>query len=116
MKTFIPLLILFLLFVNSCKDEPTAPEESMPAEEALADVTIGPEGGELRTDELLLTVPEGAFTEIENIRLFSSDKEVPFSENQISNTFRIEGIPKGFNEDLVRDAFRSKNSKKTTLL
>lgn len=101
MKTFIPLLILFLLFVNSCKDEPTAPEESMPAEEALADVTIGPEGGELRTDELLLTVPEGAFTEIENIKLFSSDKEVPFSENQISNTFRIEGIPKGFNEDLV---------------
>ena len=96
------LLILFSLIFFCCKDkEPTAPEEATPTEETLADVTIGPEGGEVKTEELLLVVPEGAFTEVENIKLLTSETEVPFSENRISGIYRIEGIPRNFNEDLV---------------
>ncbi len=42
MKAFIPLLILFMLFINSYKDEPTAPQNNGTQPEALAEKTIGP--------------------------------------------------------------------------
>ena len=55
------LLALFLLFVSCSDKEPTAPEESTPAE-VLAEKTIGPEGGTLETEDFKLNIPTGAFS------------------------------------------------------
>lgn len=98
MKNFIPFILILLISLISCKDEPTAPEETTPTEQALTEKTIGPEGGTLETEDFKLIVPSGAFTNNEILKLFLLDSTL--AGNNISPTFRLEGLPQYFNQPL----------------
>lgn len=83
--------ILFLIAFLSCKDDPVAPIDEIA--KPLATKTIGPDGGEVSADELTLSIPEGAFNSSAEISIYASSTEKPFKENQLTNTYKIDGLP-----------------------
>ena len=93
------ILIIFLFAFLSCKDsEPTAPPITQINE--LAITTIGPSGGLLSSDEFILSVPQGAFDESTELKLYAIPNENPFAENKNSNFFKVEGIPIEYSKPL----------------
>ena len=62
--------------------------------------TIGPEGGELATDDFSLTVPQGAFYSAAELKLYASSTDSPFGDNGVSRTFKLEGLPPYYSEPL----------------
>jgi hypothetical protein len=101
MKKFIPFFLVLFLIINSCKDnEPTAPEETTPTEQALAEKTIGPEGGTLETEDFKLIVPADAFSNSALLKLYANPESDPFGEFSVSKLFRIAGILTNFQQPL----------------
>jgi len=66
----------------------------------LKSVTIGPEGGKLETDGFSLTIPEGAFAQVETLSLAIETDSVSIEEDIFSKTFRVDGIPELYYQDL----------------
>jgi hypothetical protein len=99
MKKIISFLFLLLLTIVSCKDDPTAPEETTPTEQVLAEKTIGPEGGTLETEKFKLKVPAGSFSQSTQLKLFA-DKKTSTNSNSVTDAFRLEGVPEKYNQPL----------------
>ena len=100
MKKIIPFLIIIFLIFSTCKEkEPTAPEEEIPTSGALAEATIGAEGGTISSDEITLTIPSGALENNNNIKIFKTNQESNFN-NSVTNIYLIEGIDSDFQKPL----------------
>ena len=95
-------LLIFCLFFLTCMSGSSpgifSTEEE---EEELATAIIGPAGGDLVSDELILTVPDGAFDTDTNLTLYTTSAEGPFSESSVTATYRIDGLPESFSKALV---------------
>jgi len=95
MKTYFSILVIiiisFLLFQNCSKDSPTEPVEKPP--EVSASSTIGNGGGTLKTDNIEITIPAGAFNSTENLKIFKSAEENSFGTNLSSDLFVLDGLP-----------------------
>jgi len=97
MRILLNYILLLVIFLVGCKNnEPTAPEEAIPSE-AVAEATVGPEGGTLETNEFKLTIPGGAFETVAELKLYAESGENPFGEFSVSPSYRVAGIPNGIN-------------------
>lgn len=97
-KLFI-LIVLFLLFsIMGCSDDPSSPpeEEYKPTTSA----TIGSSGGTVGNDDILITVPAGAFSLETEIAIFNDPYETAFGENAVSNYYKITGIPDDYSKPI----------------
>ncbi len=109
MNKSILLLIGSVILLSTCKEnEPTAPGE-IDDPNILAEATIGSSGGELKTDALLLKIPPGALTNTETIKVLSLEDDEMFVDNKITPSFKIEGIPIDFSEELTLELRYSKD-------
>ena len=61
---------------------------------------IGPEGGILSNDEFYLNIPASGFTTNEELRLYTIPGQNSPIEKIVSKTYRLEGIPKDYNQSL----------------
>jgi len=95
MKTYFNILVIiiisFLLFQNCSKNSPTGPVQKPP--EVSASSTIDNRGGTLKTDNIEITIPAGAFNSTENLKIFKSAEKNSFGTNLSSDLFVLDGLP-----------------------
>lgn len=85
------------MVLNTCKeDAPTEPEGSKANDNVLASSTIGPSGGELKTDDFSLTIPAGSFQSETTLSLSTVNDLDYLGENSVSETFIIQDFPIDF--------------------
>jgi len=90
MKKLFLILALPLLLI-SCPKEEIEPE---PGGELLAEADIGPAGGVLESDGIIITVPPEAFASTVTIQIAREEEfEEDFDESAASPAFRISGFP-----------------------
>ena len=94
----IPLFVMILL-VGCGGDDGTTPDPD-PSYTLVGETDIGVTGGDLATDDFLLSVPAGAFTEDATVALYRSDDDVLHDTGQISPTYRLEGLPETWTSPL----------------
>ncbi len=51
----------------------------------IASVSIGVAGGEVKTDDIVITIPNGAFTEVREIIVSEPQEEYPFVDEGITS-------------------------------
>ncbi|GEM_PF-4110569 len=71
----------------------------------IASGTIGSEGGDVGTSDLLISVPAGAFSASTELKLYSLNAENVFAEYAAAGRFRISGLPTEFSQP-IRVAIR----------
>ncbi|VAX29644.1 hypothetical protein MNBD_IGNAVI01-1594, partial [hydrothermal vent metagenome] len=64
--------------------------------EALAVAEIGPGGGTVKTNDVSIVVPSGAFNEKHNVAIYSVADDGAFGENTVSSSFKISGLPNDY--------------------
>ena len=95
MRYFIFLIVVLIGFgCNSDDDMP----DPIPGEEVTMDV--GPTGGEVALNEFRLRIPAGAFEESNSITIREEDIEHPSFSDVISKTYKVEGIPGNYTEQI----------------
>jgi hypothetical protein len=85
------LVCISALYAGCSSDGPTDVDDSV--EEPIATATIGPSGGTLATEDFILDVPAGAFDSSEELKLYIETEPMPYSDNAVSDLFRLEGLP-----------------------
>ncbi|MBN1424133.1 hypothetical protein JXA88_06220 [Candidatus Fermentibacteria bacterium] len=90
---------LALAAVLGCSKDSTSPlvDDTYVLEETQ---TIGGVGGTVETDDFSLFIPAGAFAEDHTVTLYVSSEDRPFEENQVTRTFRLEGLPEEYSQPL----------------
>ncbi len=92
-----PAIFLLSMFLfQFCEDDdPTSPDKD--DKQIITSVSIGVAGGEVKTDDIVITIPNGAFTEETEIIVSEPQVENPFVEEGITSFRKIEGIPHTYN-------------------
>lgn len=87
------LTLMILLFVPAgcVEDETTEPD--VPVDPPDATATIGADGGSLIHEDIILTVPGGAFSSTADLELYVEEDEDPFGETGVSKIYRIDALP-----------------------
>lgn len=86
------LAIILALPPGCSKDSATAPQ----AEDRYtleATQVVGTAGGTIALSDLALIIPPGAFPGDRTLEVYASSKDKPFAQNQVTRTFRVEGLP-----------------------
>jgi hypothetical protein len=91
------LLILSLFLICSCGGGGGGGGAN---DKLLASATIGSDGGTVETEELVLTVPAGAFTSDTELKVYKSSDENPFSKDAVSSILRVDGLPDAWSQTL----------------
>ncbi|MGE5797713.1 MAG: hypothetical protein ACM34N_13085 [Ignavibacteria bacterium] len=93
-----PLILFFsfLTFISCSENNPTEPEKTLDEYTLISSGTIGPNGGEITADELTINIPSSSFSSATEIKIYSSQTEKPFGENQISKTYKIDNLPSDY--------------------
>ncbi len=100
----LPVLLLIALQISSCKknedNTPSLPDANLTL---LVQEQIGPEGGTLSSDEISIVIPQGAFSQTEDIKLYSKELLTghPMGEDALSGLFQLEGIPSDFSKPVT---------------
>jgi hypothetical protein len=88
---FCLILVLGVMICTGCrKDENNPPEETY---DLVTSKVIGPEGGIIRSNDVKIEFPAGAFSGSESIELYSSSTENPFGDDGNSAVFWLKGLP-----------------------
>jgi len=98
-KNHAAFLTIFLMVVSCSKESTTEPEDE--EEPIKATQTIGPEGGSVGPDDILLEIPENAFAMATEITISLTSVDPPFEENAASEMYEITGLPDSFSEPLI---------------
>ncbi len=87
--------IIFYLLLQGCsEDSPTKPEgNNVPA---LSSKTIDNNGGTIKTDNIEIYIPPGAFQTGHEIKILNSSEDNLFSTNAASDFFVVDGLPPEF--------------------
>lgn len=115
MQRTIIFLLSILLIISACKEkEPTSPEDETP-QEKIYEASIGTEGGELKTDNCIISIPSGAFTSTNDLKLAINEDDKPYEGSAVSELFKIYGLPDiilkpiriaiKYQESLLNDSF-----------
>ncbi len=78
-------------------DDPIPP----PPDNLIAEDTIGPEGGILSSEEVILDIPAGAFQSASVIHILRLSSNPPDPANSLSPSYEIKGLPLGFTSSLT---------------
>lgn len=94
------LFLLILFFCFGCKeDEPTAPVKEL--DEIIENsAIIGVQGGELKTEEIVVSVPNGAFNSDSEIKITRPSGSDPFDQNRLTPYLQITNIPADFSKPI----------------
>lgn len=93
------MLIIFLMLILGCsEDSPTEPKEE--GIKTLSTKTITSSGGSIKTDNIEIVIPSGAFSTSQEIKILESTDENLFSTNVVSDFFVLEGLPTEFAEPI----------------
>ncbi|MBN2280743.1 MAG: hypothetical protein JXQ65_09185 [Candidatus Marinimicrobia bacterium] len=90
------LLSLIMTSVMVCDDNPASSKKNPKAD---ATVTIDETGGVLEIDDLVLTISAGTFSSPVKLTV-TADEEDIFSENPVTRSIIIEGLPSSFFKSL----------------
>jgi hypothetical protein len=87
------VLLASALLAPSCSPDRdlVSPDSSTPP--PLASAAIGSEGGSLQSEDFVLSVPAGAFSEAADLELYADTAEDSIACNAISARYRVEGVP-----------------------
>jgi len=91
---FLSILVLSLLsvvLVGCGSDDSTSPDP-VPDPTLVTEGVIGSGGGDLQTDEVVLTIPAGALTEDTELKIFDESDTAPFGQEGLP-VYAIEGLP-----------------------
>jgi hypothetical protein len=96
-----PAILLFCILTLVCcnKNNPVGPPET-PPESASTTAVIGASGGSLVTGDFTLTVPQGAFSHQETLKVAADAYDSCFGSQNVSALFRLEGLPSDFTKPL----------------
>ena len=110
-KFFCLIITVILLMTVGCSDS-TGPGKNN-GNKPQASATIGTSGGTVKTGQITVTVPQGAFTDQTTVGL-TTTAEKNYGENAVSSTFKISGIPTDFKTPLtISVTFKGTLSKET---
>ncbi len=88
---FVSIILVFFTFCG--KDEnPTKPGDNK-KENVLTSANIGLNGGTIKTDNIEIEIPSGAFQENSELKILESNEENSFGENLSSDLFVLDGLP-----------------------
>jgi hypothetical protein len=96
MKIFIRLILValasWMMIMTSCKKDnnDNPPEDQYTL---VASQLIGPAGGTISTNDVILSVPANAVTYAVTLEIYSSTTENPFGDEGNSSVFWIKGLP-----------------------
>jgi len=97
MKKLILLLLLSMVFIRCSKDNnPTEPAVEDPNYSEISSENIGPEGGEIKTDDFIISVLPGTFSTSTTLKILTADGK-PFNEFQSSTNYKLTGLPSTLN-------------------
>jgi hypothetical protein len=94
-KNLILALLSGLLVFTGCKDDDNTPQGD--TYKLIASQVIGPDGGSIISDNVMIEIPAGALFEASTIELYSSSTENPFGDDGNSEVFWLSGIPDPMN-------------------
>ncbi len=97
-KTYLIIFLSFFLFNKCSKDNPTGPSEKPP--QVLATGNIGSNGGTIKTQNIEITIPAGAFNSTEDLKILKSTEENSFNNNLASDLFILDGLPQEIAEPI----------------
>ena len=93
------LFIIFTVVLTGCsKDDEIMPSDGN--DDILASKTIGSNGGDITIDSLLITIPAGSFNDDHEIEVLFSDKTHPFTNQEVTSLYQINGIPDDFSKPI----------------
>jgi len=113
-KIYAALLVILLLVVSCTKESTAEPEKE--EESIKATQTIGPEGGTVGLDDILLEIPENAFDLATTLSLTLTSVDPPFEDYAASEMYEITGLPDSFSEPLKVTIKHSGNLKNGTFV
>lgn len=94
------LAVAAIVAVLGCsKDSPTGPQDddSYVLEKTQ---TVGGAGGVIEVDDFSLIIPAGTFAGDYTVKLYASSEAQPFDQNQVTRSFRLEGLPAEYSQPL----------------
>lgn len=105
MRPGIILALAAMLLVTGCRKEDTSPVEEQPSgeepvNEPITLATIGEAGGTLRTGDIIVSVPAGAFSEPLELRLSALDDSCSLEGHVFSKRYLIEGLPESYDQPI----------------
>jgi hypothetical protein len=92
------LLVIIFLNPGCSEDEEISPSND--DEVATTSKIIGSGGGEIKFENLTISIPAGAFNGDHKLELSVSDKQNPFKEQKVSSLYSVKGIPEDFSESI----------------
>ncbi len=94
------VVLLAVLFSVSCSPDrgPILPPPTGNA--PLAEATVGPQGGELKSGDFVLSVPAGAFAEAATLQLHADAATDSIECPMLSDRYQIDGLPVEFAQPL----------------
>ncbi len=97
---FLYVLVVFIIaMLMSCsEDSPTDPKED--EINSLSSQTITSTGGSLKTDEVEIIIPSGAFSTSQEIKILESTEDNLFGVNAKSDFFVLDGLPQEFSKPI----------------
>ena len=93
------VIIISVILLFGCQKEKIDPSGD-PTEKPITNAAIGAEGGILKNDSITVTIPEGAFSENEEIALTTLSDSSCFGDYLSSGRFRLEGLPESYDKPL----------------
>ena len=97
-KFFCLIIAVILLLTVGCSDS-TGPGKNN-GNKPQASGNIGASGGTVKTEQITVNVPQGAFTDQTTVGL-TTTTEKKYGENAVSSTYKISGIPAAFTKPLT---------------
>jgi len=92
-------MVGLFLFTSGCSEDPTSPTSSLSPPEAV--VTVGSSGGILRTPTFELAIPQGAFSDSTELRVYLEEPDLSFGPAKTNHVYRVEGLPAGYSDRLT---------------
>jgi hypothetical protein len=109
------LISIILSLFLSCKEN-TPVENEEPIDNTLITETIDASGGVLSTENYILKVPQGAFSNSYQLNLSESDNKNMVDDEVVSRLYKISGLPIQFNDSLRIAIKYEKNLEKGTYI
>jgi len=94
------IFTLSMLFLSCSKDDNKQYFVSDPGYILLDSQVIGPTGGEINLDSIIVNIPNGAFNENTELSVYVGEENDGFDEYANSSLFQISGLPNTINKPI----------------
>ena len=94
------LIISIFVAIMACTGSHSTAPSGYNEIEPLVTITIGTEGGTVETDGFLLTIPQGAFDDSNEISVYSDTAYSEFGSGRATKPYQIQGLPETYDKPL----------------